>query len=269
MLHHNRSASMDSFQPLYILKAASPPDKDHDRDPDKRPEFSRSNSHPTPFFTSLGPHAEDGPSFYDLTNSTSLPAVPLPAVPLRFRPIETIDTGGDDDNSTPELSPKVDPTPPAPPLSSTPEATLYTSNYSSSNSYSNINGTKEETASQSLAMEEDAAHGVYLTKEDVHFWSSLHTQNHSLNAKVHHDPSPTRTNSSSPSKEPSPTASPDEATSSSLVHIPSLEPCDLDAFEDDSGDEQNEALYIDRFTEEPDAGEHFMQATSEFFSKMG
>ncbi|KAF9299758.1 Cysteine protease atg4b [Mortierella antarctica] len=260
---------MDSFQPLYILKSASPPDKDHDRDPDKRPEFSRSNSHPTPFFTSLGPHAEDGPSFYDLTNSTSLPAIPLPAVPLRFRPIETIDTGGVDDNSTPELSPKVDPTPPAPPLSSTPEATLYTSNYSSSNSNSNINGTKEETASQSLAMEEDAAHGVYLTKEDVHFWSSLHTQNHSLNAKVHHDPSPTRTNSSSPSKEPSPTASPDEATSSSLVHIPSLEPCDLDAFEDDSGDEQNEALYIDRFTEEPDAGEHFMQATSEFFSKMG
>ncbi|KAG0095699.1 Cysteine protease atg4b [Podila epicladia] len=266
---------MDSFQPLYTLKAASPSDKDHDRDPDKRPEFNRSNSHPTPFFTSLGPHTEDGPSFYDLANSTSVPAIPMPAIPLRFRSIEAIDAGDDDDNSTPELSPKADSTPPLPPLSSTPEAIIYTSNHSnsnsnSSNSSSHINGRKEETASQALVMDVDTAHGVYLTKEDVHFWSSLHTQNHALNANVHHDPSPTRTNSSSPSKEPlSPIASPDEATSSSLVHIPSLEPCDLDAFEDDSGDEQNEALYVDRFTEEPDAGEHFMQATSEFFSKMG
>ncbi|KAG0038983.1 Cysteine protease atg4b [Podila clonocystis] len=269
---------MDSFQPLYSLKTASPPDKDHDRDPDKRPEFSRSNSHPTPFFTSLGPHG-DGPSFYDLANSTSLSAMPMPAIPLRFRTIETIDTGVDDDNSTPELSPKADSTPPVPP-SSSPDATLYMSNRSNSNSNSNstsnststsnINGTKEETSSQPLAMEVDTAHGVYLSKEDINFWSSLHTQNHALNAKVHHDPSPTRTNTSSPSKEQSsPSASPDEVTSSSLVHIPSLEPGDMDAFEDDSGDEQNEALYVDRFTEEPDAGEHFMQATSEFFSKMG
>ncbi|KAF9321897.1 Cysteine protease atg4b [Podila horticola] len=263
---------MDSFQPLYSLKTASPPDKDLDRDLDKRPEFSRSNSHPTPFFTSLGPHG-DGPSFYDLASSASLPAMPMPAVPLRFRLIETKHTGDDDDNSTPELTPKADstpppPPPPVPPLSSTPEATLYIPNHSDSKR--NINNTKEATISQSLTKGEDTAHEVYLTKEDAHFWSSLHAQHHALTAKMHHDASPTRTNTSSSSKEPSPpSASPDEVTSSSLVHIPSLESGDMDVFEDDSGDEQNEALYVDRFTEEPDAGEHFMQATSEFFSKMG
>ncbi|KAG0342407.1 Cysteine protease atg4b [Podila humilis] len=78
---------------------------------------------------------------------------------------------------------------------------------------------------------------------------------------------------------PIPVASPDEAiTSPSLVHIPSpIDPGDTDLFDEDdedsdndSGhDEQHEALFVDRFTEEPDAGEHFMQATSEFFSKMG
>ena len=258
---------MDSFQPLYTLNTASPPDKDQDRDPDKRPEFSRSNSHPTPFFTSLGPHTENGPSFYDLTNSTSLPAMPpMPPVPLRFK-IDTKDTSDDaDDATTPELSPKATPTPPRP-LPSTPEAkAFYAPNQS------NNNGTKMPTISSTpFAVEEDTDHGVDLTKEDVHFWSSLHAQHHALNAKVHHrDPSATRSNASSPSKEPSsPIASPDEATSSSLVHIPSLEPDDMDAFDDDHGDEQNEALFMDRFTEEPDAGEHFMQATSEFFSKMG
>ncbi|KAF9215588.1 Cysteine protease atg4b [Podila verticillata] len=262
---------MDSFQPLYTLTAASPPDKDQDRDrdPDKRPEFSRSNSHPTPFFTSLGPHTEDGPSFYDLTNSTSLPAIPpTPTVPLRFKPIDTKDTGDDADNdTTPELSPKASPTPPRP-LSSTPEAKAPYVPIHNSN-----NGSKEPatSSSQSFSMEVDTDHGVHLTKEDIHFWSTLHVQHHALNAKVHHrDHSRTKSNASSLSKEPSsPIASPDEATSSSLVHIPSLEPGDMDAFEDDSGDEQNEALFVDRFTEEPDAGEHFMQATSEFFSKMG
>ncbi|KAF8951037.1 hypothetical protein BGZ52_000645, partial [Haplosporangium bisporale] len=165
---------MDSFQPLYTLTAASPPDKDQDRDrdPDKRPEFSRSNSHPTPFFTSLGPHTEDGPSFYDLTNSTSLPAIPpTPTVPLRFKPIDAKDTGDDADNdTTPELSPKASPTPPRP-LSSTPEAKAPYVPIHNSN-----NGSKEPatSSSQSFSMEVDTDHGVHLTKEDIHFWSTLH-----------------------------------------------------------------------------------------------
>ncbi|KAF9427707.1 Cysteine protease atg4b [Podila epigama] len=69
---------------------------------------------------------------------------------------------------------------------------------------------------------------------------------------------------------PSPLPSPDYEYGSSLVHIPSHGKDD-DGLEPDSAreDEQTEALYLERFTEEPDAGEHFMQATSEFFSKMG
>ncbi|KAF9137609.1 Cysteine protease atg4b [Linnemannia schmuckeri] len=38
--------------------------------------------------------------------------------------------------------------------------------------------------------------------------------------------------------------------------------------EDDEHDE-SEAVFVESLSEEPDAGEHFMQATSEFFSKMG
>jgi hypothetical protein len=33
--------------------------------------------------------------------------------------------------------------------------------------------------------------------------------------------------------------------------------------------EESESVFVESLSEEPDAGEHFMQATSEFFSKMG
>ncbi|KAF9433606.1 Cysteine protease atg4c [Entomortierella beljakovae] len=71
----------------------------------------------------------------------------------------------------------------------------------------------------------------------------------------------------------------DNSTTSSLpleqsgtqLSIPTLSQSNLEEMEN-SGDEYDDQEYIagsNSFVEEPDAGEHFMQATSEFFSKMG
>ncbi|KAF9931046.1 Cysteine protease atg4b [Mortierella alpina] len=64
------------------------------------------------------------------------------------------------------------------------------------------------------------------------------------------------------------------ATSAPIVCVsgtqPSIPTLVRSHLEDDSGDEEDtEELFVESYTEEPDAGEHFMQATSEFFSKMG
>ncbi|CAO3565164.1 unnamed protein product [Mortierella alpina] len=77
------------------------------------------------------------------------------------------------------------------------------------------------------------------------------------------------------SEEPSPddhsaqstaTSAPIVSVSGTQSSIPTLVRSHLD----DSGDEEDtEELFVEGYTEEPDAGEHFMQATSEFFSKMG
>ncbi|KAG0249742.1 Cysteine protease atg4b [Mortierella polycephala] len=58
------------------------------------------------------------------------------------------------------------------------------------------------------------------------------------------------------------------SASNTLMSIPTLVRSHL---EEDSGDDEDdtEELFFESYTEEPDAGEHFMQATSEFFSKMG
>ncbi|KAF9184885.1 Cysteine protease atg4b [Haplosporangium sp. Z 767] len=58
------------------------------------------------------------------------------------------------------------------------------------------------------------------------------------------------------------------SASNTQISIPTLGRSHL---EEDSGDEEDdtEELFFESYTEEPDAGEHFMQATSEFFSKMG
>ncbi|KAF9946405.1 Cysteine protease atg4b [Mortierella alpina] len=63
------------------------------------------------------------------------------------------------------------------------------------------------------------------------------------------------------------TSAPIVSVSGTQSSIPTLVRSHL---EDDSGDEEDtEELFVESYTEEPDAGEHFMQATSEFFSKMG
>ena len=61
----------------------------------------------------------------------------------------------------------------------------------------------------------------------------------------------------------------DDATmsrSTTQTSMPTVVP-----FEDEYGEDEEdvEELTAESYTEEPDAGEHFMQATSEFFSKMG
>ncbi|KAG0209224.1 Cysteine protease atg4b [Mortierella sp. GBA30] len=61
---------------------------------------------------------------------------------------------------------------------------------------------------------------------------------------------------------------PDASMSSTQTSIPTLVRSHLE--DDDSGEEDDsDELFVENYTEEPDAGEHFMQATSEFFSKMG
>lgn len=78
------------------------------------------------------------------------------------------------------------------------------------------------------------------------------------------------------SEEPSPDTRPTQsiATSAPMVSVPgtqsSIPTLVRSHLDDDSGDEEDtEELFVESYTEEPDAGEHFMQATSEFFSKMG
>ncbi|KAF9921218.1 Cysteine protease atg4b [Linnemannia zychae] len=76
--------------------------------------------------------------------------------------------------------------------------------------------------------------------------------------------------SSSPSSSTRRTESGTPSTQTSLhdsVTITRIEQ-DEEAHEDDEHDESEEA-FVESLSEEPDAGEHFMQATSEFFSKMG
>ncbi|KAF9952599.1 Cysteine protease atg4b [Mortierella alpina] len=76
-------------------------------------------------------------------------------------------------------------------------------------------------------------------------------------------------------EEPSPDArsTPSTATSAPIVSVSGTQssiPTLVRSHLDDSGDEEDtEELFVESYTEEPDAGEHFMQATSEFFSKMG
>ncbi|KAF9140532.1 Cysteine protease atg4b [Mortierella sp. GBA39] len=64
----------------------------------------------------------------------------------------------------------------------------------------------------------------------------------------------------------------ESSTQASLLHnsvtVAGFEQDELEQ-EDDDEHEESEAVFVESLSEEPDAGEHFMQATSEFFSKMG
>lgn len=63
----------------------------------------------------------------------------------------------------------------------------------------------------------------------------------------------------------------DDATMSRSTTQTSMPTVVQSPFEDEYGEDEEdvEELTAESYTEEPDAGEHFMQATSEFFSKMG
>ncbi|KAF9900490.1 Cysteine protease atg4b [Linnemannia zychae] len=78
------------------------------------------------------------------------------------------------------------------------------------------------------------------------------------------------TGSSAPSL-PSSSAISESSTQTSLLHHPVVlsgnEQDEVETHENDL--EEPEAVFVESLSEEPDAGEHFMQATSEFFSKMG
>ncbi|KAK5805340.1 hypothetical protein F5H01DRAFT_353507 [Linnemannia elongata] len=80
-----------------------------------------------------------------------------------------------------------------------------------------------------------------------------------------------RTETSVPSL-PSSSVISDSSTQASLLHnsvtVAGFEQDELEQ-EDDDEHEESEAVFVESLSEEPDAGEHFMQATSEFFSKMG
>ncbi|KAK3832887.1 MAG: hypothetical protein JOS17DRAFT_85757 [Linnemannia elongata] len=79
-----------------------------------------------------------------------------------------------------------------------------------------------------------------------------------------------RTESSVPSL-PSSSVISESSTQASLFHnsvtVAGFEQDELE--QDDDEHEESEAVFVESLSEEPDAGEHFMQATSEFFSKMG
>ncbi|KAF8947465.1 Cysteine protease atg4b [Haplosporangium gracile] len=79
-----------------------------------------------------------------------------------------------------------------------------------------------------------------------------------------------KTESSVPSL-PSNSVISESSTQASLLHnsvtVTEFEQDEIEQ-EDDEHDE-SEAVFVESLSEEPDAGEHFMQATSEFFSKMG
>ncbi|KAG0060415.1 Cysteine protease atg4b [Linnemannia elongata] len=80
-----------------------------------------------------------------------------------------------------------------------------------------------------------------------------------------------RTETSVPSL-PSSSVISESSTQASLLHnsvtVAGFEQDELEQ-EDDDEHEESEAVFVESLSEEPDAGEHFMQATSEFFSKMG
>jgi hypothetical protein len=82
-----------------------------------------------------------------------------------------------------------------------------------------------------------------------------------------------RTESSVPSLPSSSVISESSTQASLLQNSVSVTGIELDEIEqedeDDDEHEESEAVFVESLSEEPDAGEHFMQATSEFFSKMG
>ncbi|KAF9126409.1 Cysteine protease atg4b [Mortierella sp. 14UC] len=97
------------------------------------------------------------------------------------------------------------------------------------------------------------------------------------------EPSPSYSSSPSPSSSTKRTGSSvptfpnssvisESSTQTSLLHHPvTLTGIEQDEVEihDNDDHEEPEAVFVESLSEEPDAGEHFMQATSEFFSKMG
>ncbi|KAG9062108.1 Cysteine protease atg4b [Linnemannia hyalina] len=68
---------------------------------------------------------------------------------------------------------------------------------------------------------------------------------------------------------PRTTAHQENIRCSSTDDIDGFEQDELEQEEDDDEHDESEAVFVESLSEEPDAGEHFMQATSEFFSKMG
>ncbi|KAG0205078.1 hypothetical protein BGX33_008135 [Mortierella sp. NVP41] len=78
-----------------------------------------------------------------------------------------------------------------------------------------------------------------------------------------------RTESSVPSL-PSSSVISESSTQTSLYHPVTVAGIEHDVLEpEDDEEEEPETVFVESLSEEPDAGEHFMQATSEFFSKMG